>query len=73
MKIIEGNYYRRRDGIVVGPMVRLNGGDFYWTIHTIYCHPCYTIGGFRSLTLADKHEWDLVECVSKELWVDIWH
>ena len=61
MKINEGMFYRRRDGRVVGPMVRLNGGNFYWTIHTHPQHPSYTIGGRRSLTLADLDDWDLVE------------
>ena len=59
MKIIEGNYYKRRDGKIVGPLVRLNGGDFYWTIHKSYTS--YTIGGRISLTLADFDDRDLVE------------
>lgn len=68
MKIIEGNYYKRRDGKIVGPLVRLNGGDFYWTIHIQFQQPgaSYTIGGRISLTLADFDDRDLVEEVSDE-------
>ena len=64
MKIIEGNYYKRRDGIIVGPLVRLNGGDFYWTIHKPQAS--YTIGGRISLTLADFDDRDLIEEVGNE-------
>ena len=59
MKIIEGNYYKRRDGKIVSPLVRLNGGDFYWTIHKP--STSYTIGGRISLTLADFDDRDLVK------------
>ena len=59
MKILEGKYYKRRDGKIVGPLVRLNGGDFYWTIYNPYTS--YTIGGRISLTLADFDDRDLVE------------
>jgi hypothetical protein len=63
MKITEGNYYKRRDGKIVGPVqsttVSFSDGA-YWYIQK-EAMASYAKNGMKSITGYDKHDHDLVE------------
>ena len=61
MKIEQGKFYRRRDGVVVGPIVRLHDTFWSWTVHTIASHPVWTLNGVKHPSGRDKGDWDLIE------------
>lgn len=72
MKIIEGSYYKRRDGKIVGPVQHTNvavGDGPYWYIQK-EAMASYAKNGMKSITGYDEHDHDLIEEITDVLLIE---